>query len=124
MSSFMRWRTKDGRTVAVKDMDDQHLLNTFAYARRKFKEQAGIEWFPGITGHRSSASMMADFLRAFHGEATKRNLVWKESVEKTIVDSLFVNADRVLNQPRVSTPVAPLPVLSTGTTLSIDLGDE
>lgn len=124
MSSLMRWKTSDGRQIRIVDMTDEHLLNTFAYARRKFREQAGVEWFPGITGHRRSALVMGDFLRTFYAEATKRGLKWNASSEKKgseLVDMLFVSAKEALKPHR--TPISELVAGATGT-FSLDLGDE
>ena len=35
----MNWKTKDGRSIAVKDMDDNHLLNSIRYLERKHLEK-------------------------------------------------------------------------------------
>jgi len=34
----MHWRTKDGRTVPIREMADQHLMNAIRYYRRQVKD--------------------------------------------------------------------------------------
>ena len=99
MSSFMKWRTRDGRDVAISDMDDSHLVNTFAYVRDKFRELAGIDWFPGVSGHRNSALRIANFAKAFYAECMKRKLDWNRGYLKDAADSLFVPAQALTKPP-------------------------
>lgn len=35
MSRAVTWKTKDGRVVRVREMDDAHLMNTIAFLRRR-----------------------------------------------------------------------------------------
>ncbi len=39
----MKWRTKDGRVLDIKDMGDEHLLNAHRMLRRKVVEYKEIE---------------------------------------------------------------------------------
>lgn len=40
-SGELKWETRDGKQVPLKDMTDEHLLNAIRRERRKMKEGAG-----------------------------------------------------------------------------------
>jgi hypothetical protein len=39
----MQWRTRDGKTLDVKDMTDRHLQNTIAYMQRRLDKMQDCE---------------------------------------------------------------------------------
>lgn len=40
-SGELKWETRDGKQVPLKDMTDEHLLNAIRRERRKMEEGAG-----------------------------------------------------------------------------------
>jgi hypothetical protein len=97
------WKTADGRKVVIGEMTDEHLVNTFAYARRKFQQETGAHWMPQM--HLPQSLKLLGFkLEALFRECSMRKLNWSLVQEPTdkfdrgagdstgLLDTLIVSA--------------------------------
>jgi hypothetical protein len=72
------WRTKDGRKVEIKELEDNHLINILRMLKRKVVEAAKQHGRPDVAKNwRSYASTAGDQrLRFLEEEVRRRGLVW------------------------------------------------